>query len=222
MPIKIIERTKQQTNYFDGSYRPVPGGCEISNYGKAGDHWCTLATPVWSNNLSERVMLTAGHCLDPNGDIHQPKQGGQIGRTTGNDYAYPNFDAGTIETANSVSTTYDIADYGGGYDYSIIGVVEWDTIKDKNGDASYEIHRQGATTGRKSGKIVAVYEEPEQSYHEFWIEPDSSGGDSRGPVFRVDSDNDAWIAGVHAWGSNADDGGGNHIVEIENQLGVQV
>jgi hypothetical protein len=62
LPVLVEERESHLLDYdgcnsgfYDEDYTEIPGGSEFNG--------CTCATPAWSDNHGDWVMLTAGHCI---------------------------------------------------------------------------------------------------------------------------------------------------------------
>jgi hypothetical protein len=114
-------------------------------------------------------------------------------------------DAAVIELNdyNDIDVKYSRASDSGGYmGDDVDGIVAWTTIEDKAGDTSYELSKQGATTGRGDGTIHQDYD-PE--YKRFFMNGiQSEGGDSGGPVVE-EWLNYSLVAGIHV-GSRGDRG----------------
>jgi hypothetical protein len=222
IPVVVRQRTVEQQAYYDGKYRPVPGGCQIED--AYDDDIGTLCTPSWDDDNGEYVLVTAGHITEGETDhpTHQPYQSQYYDYYIGysdKGYAASDFDAATIRLASDVDYYYWMAGSDAGtYSESIYGTLGWDTIKDHEEDTGYHLSLQGRTTGRNSGHIEVTY-----SDKTFWIDVDSDGGDSGGTHFREDPKyNYAYIAGVHAWGSSANDAGATYIGKVENYLNLDV
>lgn len=213
---------------YDANYTEVPGGAmatfkEGGTFGTEGGTG-TTATPVYSNDRSEYVMLTAGHNFeDPDisdtlVDVHQPCEaegdicGSHIQHGDAPDYkmyadydgngvegwtrySMSNLDAGTFSPVNGHSTEYSLADRGSGYDELIGGYLSMETIE--QGVGTINMTKQGTTTGRKKGVIEYV----DTSAKWFATEAYTEFGDSGGPHFTYESSNnldDVNIAGVHS------------------------
>jgi hypothetical protein len=72
IPVVVRQRTVDQQAYYDGEYRPVPGGCQIQD--GYDTEFGTVCTPAWDNDNGEYVMVTVGHLVEGERDhlIYQP------------------------------------------------------------------------------------------------------------------------------------------------------
>lgn len=214
--------------YYDYNYRPVPGGAAYKN--EAEGSICTMGTPAYDNERNAYVMVTAGHCMTSSGqDIHQPDTYNQVGNSTSEflDRDDETFDAGVISL--SADHTYKFASNNGDNEYSITpiyGTLSWTTIKDNEGDSSYSMMYRGA----KSGHVDTYIEKADSNENYFWLENDSDGGDSGGPMYHVrfsGGDGRAYIGGVveGSYYSPKDgdiDCSGTYIGKIENRYSLDV
>lgn len=168
IPIVIEESTRELTAVFDSKYRPVPGGCQI----QLDNSNCTSCAAAYNNNANQKQMITAGHCLAPRGSqgdrVHQPVYGNYIGRTYARRFnaRYDSngrlknvlFDAGVIDNSGAGGFTKDIAAGGtNNYREAISGIVPWETVKQREGDQSWKVRKQGRTTGVTTGYITDVF-----------------------------------------------------------------
>jgi hypothetical protein len=159
IPIRIRETRIKKNDFYDYEYRPVPSGC------RAGG--CTIGYRVYHSGLDEWVQTTAGHCVDAESGIDVTQPSFSEDDIIGQSYDAVNtaystgFDAATIRMPNE-RVTPDFAANDGSYEgWSIWGYVGEDELRDNVGNSSYQIHKQGKTTGRPSGTVTAVY-----AYHD--------------------------------------------------------
>jgi hypothetical protein len=216
IPVVVRERDQCRQAYYDGKYRPVPGGCQVED--ESDDDIGTLCTPAWDGDHGEYVLTTAGHVTggSQGHDMHQPHWSVYAGNYIGDSdkgLATSDFDAATIRLSG-VDHRYRMAGSDPGtYSESIYGTLGWDTIKDHEGDTSYHLTLQGRTTGRNTGYIETTY-----SDKTFWTAVHSGG-----THFRNDPYYDyAYIAGVHAWGSSDNDAGATYIGKVEDYFNLDV
>lgn len=227
IPIEVEEVPIGRLEYFEHSYRPVPGGCSFTHDGGSGGG--TLATPAYSSNGN--VLVTAGHCTNGAGtNIHQPfdqlftdEHIGSVVQSIGENYSdsdVEKFDAATIGIDTEDDVIYRIANWDANtyLRRHIGGIWSWDAISAWKG-TSTQVTLQGTTTGRSSGKVTKLY----PSSKNYAISASSAGGDSGGPHYRrrCDTCDDLLISGVHN-GSNLYGAVGTAMEEVENQFNVIV
>lgn len=225
----------RREQYYDGEYRPVPGGCDI-NSGTTGFR----ASEGSTGNF---VMVTAGHVLnsineDSSGKVYQPSglliNGDHVGNVGSSQYGDDGQEAiwrqddssdvtdfGYYEIANGYGVTDKLAsDSEGEYTNQVDGIVTWDWIKNE-GYAS-DVYRQGSETGKKVGSIVN--HENGRGQKSFWNSANSERGDSGG-VHYAKVDGDTCVVGCHAWGVEVDgetQSGGNSAEKIEEKGHVYI
>jgi hypothetical protein len=220
IPTTIKKRTVEEQAYFDSKYRPVPGGCQVED--ESDDDIGTLCTPAWDSDVSEYVLLTAAHLTEesPGHDMHQPHFSLTAGNYMGDSdkgLITDSFDAATIQMGSDEDNTYRLAGSSSNtYQEWISGTVAWDEIKDNEDNTSYELYLQGRTTGRNSGYIDDAYTDKT-----YWIDVAAEGGDSGGPHFKLQN-GDAYISGVHDWGSSDNDAGATYIGKVEDKFNLSV
>ena len=211
--------TDQDLNHYTGQYAPIPGGCQLTDKYNSG--YGTLCTPVYSQEDNEHMLSTAGHMLDgkSNRYMYQP------------DYTDSNPDAVSEDIqANDKrdfallrqpsSYKYALAGGSGEYDFTVNGIVAKDKLSDMaigNG----QLYMQGCTTGRYKRGVKEAYYLPTGELYQVKLDHDSQGGDSGGPYFQVDSNDNAQIAGCHAWGvsyagTDEEDAKGNTMCYLED------
>ena len=176
---------------FNSKYRPVPGGCQV---GWTFEDWYgTLATPASYEYSNDPCWVTAAHVIKreerdvyQQDDLRSSPKIGESDQWT----ARGNGDIATV-LSNGTNLSWNIAGYNDSYDYQITGVLGRDKLCDmEQNDESLYI--QGRTTGRNQGEVIGVdTRAPERIYLDF----DTQGGDSGGPIFHVNSSG-ALIAGV--------------------------
>jgi len=223
------EKCETQGNYFTSEYRPVPGGCEAGTGadGDAGGGW-TIGHPARDSDNLDMVLVTASHCIDRTDDkeVYQPSEDEDdlIGKSDAYTQA-GNGDVATIKMADDVDNHYDIATYGGDTaDWTVVGTVSRSALDNMaaNNDMAYQ---QGRRTGRDDGPIVDHFDKNADSGPKVRIACDTDGGDSGGPYFMLDEDDDAWRIGIHAWSSSTEDdepaGSGNTFYYAESELDVE-
>lgn len=208
-------------HYADGPFRPIPGGCKIEADVDTPPLEGTATQPVWSEDLGEYQMLTAGHVVDNRGkDVWQPGAdcaASECNSPVGTIYQYEwdttekiidvngdgdpdqvivtNLDAGTVSLETDTNYSYHIAADGGGNDEDIVGYWSFDEIQMAQENNQF-IEVQGYISGRKSGRIMYT----DSTYG--WVVCDVSlnNGDSGGPYFNVGADNNAAMIGTHSSG----------------------
>lgn len=159
IPVRAKKNVRREQNYYSGQYRPVPGGCKATN---AYTEDFTLCASVWDNDHGERVMVTAGHCVNRESgtDVYQPSSSiydSHIGlsdkyNTSGNG------DAATIRTNADPQLTYNLVDDDDSNGEITNGILTDDDLKVK---AYYQesILKQGEETGRLRGTVQEVDEQ---------------------------------------------------------------
>lgn len=216
IPVQVRERDRIQQAYYDGKYRPVPGGCQLQDRSDGG--YGTLGTPAWDYDVGDVVLTTAGHCVEAESghSLDQPYVNHYIGQSD-KAKVVNGFDAATIPLGG-VDYKYNLADGAAdSYNEYIYGTLAWDTIKDHEGDVNYHLYKQGRSTGRQRGHIDTVGDD-----WTYWITAEGEGGDSGGPNFRDEGSN-AYISGIHAWGDiNGPNSGATHISKVENWFNLNV
>lgn len=227
IPIIRRKETKTEDAYFDYSYRPVPGGCQFQR-GTDGTS-CTIGHPAFSNDLFDSVLVTASHCVERKTGvgIHQPTQFATYNKI-GDSYQYTSSgdgDVATLQMDSDTSIEYDIASDSGGYmGWSVVGTVSSSSLDDMAANNRYA-YAQGRTTGRVYDVIDDHYDKNKSSGPKVRIAAESDGGDSGGPYFVLDENNDAWRVGIHAWSSSTDNGdparSGNTFYYAENKFNLQ-
>lgn len=225
IPVIQKRETLTEQDYFDDKYRPVPGGCE----GERSEFWSnrwTLGLPAYSYEEWTDAMVTASHCVnrDDNVQIVQPQDGTEIGKS--NQYTVEgDGDVATITTNSSTSIEYDIAaytwtsnDYMG---WNVIGTVSSDKLDDMAANSDYA-YMQGATTGRDYQPVDEHFDKNKDSGPKVRIVSESDNGDSGGGYYIVDENDDVYRVGIHAWGSETEDGeeaaSGNTFYYAENKF----
>lgn len=228
IPVKIAEvkRKENGTNdsYFDHTYRPVLGGCEMNDVvSEVQDGW-TNATPAYDQDKAKHCWVTAGHCVDRttgNSIYQNSTEANFIGDST--DYIpYGEGDAATINAY--VDATWRIASEDTDseeYDWDIVGIASNSRIQDMV--AANELARfQGRRTGRDHCEVTDYFiaDWDDNDGPTVKLDHDSEGGDSGGAYYELDSDG-AYMIGVHAWGTGTKSNG-NTMEYIENKLNISV
>lgn len=236
IPVKFreIEKTRHtecSQNVYQYEYgNNIPGGCRTGDGGKAG----TCATPA-TTTQGTNVMIHCGHVLNNRSHQHQPGDA-----KSGEDMYVENYDTSDANDSGYLSDytgneyfTRKLADSDGTYKSTeIVGIITWETIKNRTGDTSFEVKNQGNSTGTTKGHIKGYNVSGEVK--NVWTSCNSSGGDSGGPIFHRSYNSDlnrdeTYIIGVHAWGKDSDDwicynrdSGGNAIEYIEEKYNLTV
>jgi len=240
IPVTVRKVTKVLDDSFKDKYTPVPGGCYISYDNSDGNRStivkATSGTKASSTHNGRDLMLGCAHFVnlaDPYGDVYYQQKndpGHEFTTPLKVDYKYGNgLDVAKMEPVSSRSLTNGIASDGGGTtDYPVTGIITWDTITYREGTESYELTKQGVTTGRNSGFIFNTTPSPNQ----FELRVTGKGGDSGGPIYKefdsnpnLGTQDHTAIAGINAYHYDIDGtrySGGNHIGVAENELDVQV
>lgn len=196
--------TTTNTPYYDYEYSSVPAGCQFTPT-DGGE--CTVGTPAYSHDKNTGVLITAGHCIDPDEIAYQPSSSRTVGSATNNNEEHtPYFDAGEIDA--SVPIEFDIAsDSPDSYEgWPIQGIKTWDWIKAEEHNNDYGVYKQGRTSGRKSGNIIATaggggVSNECKGYFE--LDASCQGGDSGGPHFILEEEGTnivSYIIGITASG----------------------
>lgn len=215
--VQVQKNIIEEQAYFDSRYGEVPGGCEISPV--ADSTKGTVGTPAYDTDYDEYVHITAAHLVDNTKDvsIYQPYSttnnhdyigdSRKISNTTSSDGENP--DIATIMDSSNNTHKYNIADHNGNYAEPIYGTVSSShlyTMKDQ-GDL---MTVQGRTTGRHQGPVLKI----SSNDWNVTIDATTDGGDSGGTYFvtrQSDTGEEyADIAGIHAWGVDADGDGDYH------------
>ena len=185
-------------DHYDSSYgTDIPGACEIS----PGSGRCTSASPAYNHNLSDTVLLSAGHCFSTNDYMYQP-----VGSQTKNGDCIESYDCAAqdfceIKAKNGANFQYSFSDDSGGYEGDIVGTHSWTSIQnmEQNSDS---ITKRGATTGGHVGYVDSTGTGSCDGSRYFNVDDvESKGGDSGGPHFTANigiEDFDITIAGIHS------------------------
>ena len=232
IPVTITRRRKVKESCPGGVYNEdqgdnIPGGTRIGDSGSAG----TTGTAATRDD-GLNVMVSCGHTINvSSGHLHQP--GDFKSDEDLNVVLYKNSDPddhGYTKAYDSEHFYRELASDSGGWKATDVkGIVTWDTIKNKEGDTSYEVRKQGNRTGTTKGHIFNTIEYSDGA-KEFWTSSDSGEGDSGGPHYRRIQFNDmdeTYIVGIHAWGDGSDscptpESGGNPMEYIENEWNLTV
>ena len=126
---------------------------------------------------------------------------------------------------DDVNNHYDIAAYSGSTeDWTVVGTVSSSSLDHMAANNDYA-YQQGRRTGREYDQIDDHFDKNADGGPKVRIACHTDGGDSGGPYFLLDEDDDAWRIGIHAWGSLTEDGEsaglGNTFYYAENELGVE-
>ncbi|MCO8266405.1 S1 family peptidase [Haloferax sp. AB510] len=213
--------TDPDTQYYDTEYFPdIPGGC----YYIPESGYCTTGTPAHDDLNDELVIVGAGHCLDEgvdkcyqNDEVEEDRFG--TPDDTRVDPGLP-VDAGVIQMRNGANVDYSLAENTDSAPYgpNVFGIISGTKIKDREGDTSWEVKKQGANTGICSGHVTYAYGST------FDTDAISRGGDSGGPHYREDDYGRPLIAGIN-YGhrtDGSDDAIGTLMSAIESQFNVTV
>lgn len=217
--------------YYDYVYRPIPAGAMVidDNTGELG----TIATPAYDYDLDEYVLTTVAHLTDVESghSIEQPCCSYYVGKSDKGSFSWWDFDAATIDINTADHGSYDVeyalADDDGNYSLTpIYGTLVWDTIKDNEGNTSYNMQWQGAASGHHSDNYIVET----NTDHYFWLDDPGTGGDSGGPMYHVEfsgHDGRAYIGGIVGQrddgdGDGDDDVAGTWIGDVENKFNINV
>ncbi len=223
IPVVFEKNTEIQTEVYSSLYRPVPAGCRMMC---ADIEIGTIGSPAYDMDNYQSGWLTAAHLFDRQNDVkvHQPyiccETGiGESSRHTNGG----NGDIGFI-ASDGESRKFDFAGKGGNnyMGWTIYGTVAEDKLKDM-ASGGQTAARQGATTGRSTfdlvryndnkGKIIAT-------------RSGDKGGDSGGPWYQYDVENDyVLMLGVHRGHFGLDRGRksvATSMVHAEQELNVVV
>lgn len=233
IPIAVEQDQLSESEYFNYKYRPIPGGCKLSDKSTFSNEVGSSCTPAWDSDRGKYVLLTAGHLPDNSNDnLQQPKYWGytkqnQIGNCDKR-IKQGKFDVATIDSTKDLIywTAQNIEDE---YNIPIRGIVGIDEIKDNADNSNYELRLQGRTSGITRGEINFVETtDPTNISHEchrIWGTMDSAGGDSGGPHYKVENESNglgAYIAGVHAWEGGNGDAVSTAIQGIQKEFNLTV
>ena len=217
IPVSLEKIREKLEDSFNGYYRPVPAGCQIQALPHGGS--CTLGMPKYSRNDNRWQFVTAGHCCNRSDKrkFHQPKNGGYYNsrmatRIPGEHRAESSFDAGVISRKSGTGKIMKLADYGREYRWPIKGTMSqsWlENLEDNNGFLRF----QGKSSGLHGGWVTDV------GNSTFKTTADTQRGDSGGPHFYLQSDDDAWIGGIHR-GSAGGNAKATQMQNIENYFNL--
>lgn len=168
----------------------VPGGALVDDIdGEAWDYG-TITAPF--TRAGQFGWITAGHVVEDASGVRH-------GQTSGNrDYIgdvqtryvsdYRDYAFVTPNSSENVAPKISNSE-GTGYEYDVFGDIITDSaLKAHKGDSNW-LTQQGVSTCRGEGTITNVGAEHVETDHMV------SGGDSGGPIFRVDTDDNVKIAG---------------------------
>lgn len=227
IPVKVEKRrTKDQACEYSDNYDPIPGGCEAGKVQNSSSCGFSLATPAFDNDKGFFVLVTAAHAIDRTygKDVYQPSVSSNT--YAGFSYSWIPSGSGDVGLLRDPSDwTYNIASNYGGYDWQIMGSLAQDKLSDMAHDGD-SLYVQGRYSGRNSGEILELSTDGDG--HKVKIDVNTSGGDSGGAYFHVDSDGDAIMAGVHANGVDWDNNGsyeacgGTAMYYAEDYLDIDV
>jgi hypothetical protein len=228
---RIREAACQGGYYNDDFGDSIPGGCRTGDSGTTGT-CCTAAT---RDSDSQNVMVHCAHAIDvSSGHLHQP----------GDAKSEEDLDVANYDLSGSNDSGYctpysgetfirRLADDNGTVkSYKVMGIVTWDTLKNKEGDTSYGVSKQGNRSGTTSGYITDTNKN--DGVKNVWTNCDGAQGDSGGPIYRTFYNEhfnqyEAYIAGVLAWVKNNPDNecpsnrsGGNAMEYVENKWSLTV
>lgn len=217
--------------HYDYEYRPIPGGCSVGNIDT--DEAGTAATPAYDNQVEEYVLTTVCHLNNGNegDDITQHAWNGQVGLSDKCAFSQNDMDAATIQIKTDKHGNYDskyaFAEDDGTYTLTeIYGVLAWDTIKDNEGNSSYNMQWRGSKSGHTGD--THIVETNTDKY--FWVNQSPEQGDSGGPMYHVKfsgGNGRAYISGIVAQGTDGDDDGdadcgGPWMGDVESKFNLNV
>ena len=181
-------------SYYDHYYDNIPSGAQTDS--------CTTGPPAYSNDYSDYVITTAGHCYDlwdtieqPNGSDAATVDDDESFLETNDDIHYSDMCFGRPESGRTVHYYIASDEDDNEYDEYIAGTVSWTRIKDIQDSTFETLEKQGATTHRCGGTVLTTH--PGDVVRSMEIEAPRAGGDSGGPYFDLSSDGYAYIAGHH-------------------------
>ncbi|WP_158853361.1 trypsin-like serine protease [Halorhabdus sp. CUG00001] len=220
IPVEVESKTLKQTAKFNDTYRPIPGGCQITHYDGIwpwDSKQATTGARAWDNNGEHQtVMTTAGHAMEESdGNIRQP-----TGSTIGSPERYKNdqsgnerYDFGFFSINSNASTTDKLARKSGETtSMGINGCHTWEWIEREGPTANIE--KKGRTTGNTSGSVIGTDAEDNQVQ----IDATQKDGDSGGPMYHEDGSGYK-LVGLASWELSGK-GYGNAAETIENKLDV--
>ena len=230
IPVRPERREEELQAYYDNYYRPVPAGCV---FGTGADNSATLGMPATNDSDGGAVFLTAAHIFKDiigwSREAHQPvwinsSDQYKIGETDGNRRVnQSDFDAVVVHNLTANTTRNFAANNGDNTyqdTYPINGIITNSELYYYAGDESYEITKQGVSTGRRSGFISGF------DGNILGIRAYAESGDSGGPYFREYYEPEfayeySLAAGVHK-GASGSTANATAIETIENQFNVTV
>ncbi|WP_128906595.1 hypothetical protein [Halorubrum amylolyticum] len=209
IPIEVNRIEQKQEDEFNSEYRPLVGGCEISE--EDSEFVGTTCFSMYNQSREERVMATSGHVIDDWNEVEQPYGGTTVDGPDSDWTDIDDFDAGWFEV--STDQYPSIADGNGdNIGMTLQGTRGLDWLKTYG--TYTEFVKQGSKTGRTEGFIDEIQNETE---HKFDSTCDSDDGDSGGVYYETEG-SDYWIIGIHNWGT----GRGNGIERVEERMGLLV
>lgn len=220
IPIVMEKNEKRQQAYYDDTYRPCPGGCQVS----VGSSLGTITFSFWDYDVSRRRFMTSGHVINhngsPDGHAYQPEYNEALGYPVSHKTSVTGeLDAGLIDPRESdVKYTNKLAEDDGTYSNNTVNKVHgWDWIANE-GYNTFITH-QGRTSGRPGGYVKNTV--TKDGKRNFWTEASSEGGDSGGPHYHYDSSDDYyWLVGIHNWTHDGTDSGGIALEKVQNDYNL--
>ncbi len=223
IPVAFEKKTEIQTEVYSSLYRPVPAGCRIM----CGDlEVGTIGSPAYDMDNTKPGWLTASHVFNrENGiKVHQP----YVCCETGIGKSTKHTDEGNGDIAFFASDgnkrKYDLADkrennYMG---WPVNGTVAEDRLKDMASN-SQTAARQGATTGRATFDLIKYNADAGIITG---TNSGDKGGDSGGPWYQYDVENDhilmLGVHGGHHGPNNGRKSTATSIVHAEQELNIVV
>lgn len=211
-------------DYYDDDYgTDIPGGCNIGQG--------TVASPAYSYDLNETVMVSAGHVVDATGDTTQgPDSDKDLDAWVYE--TYKGDDHGFYRTYDNESFVRTLADKSDTY---ITGIITWDSIKNNAGDTSFDVEKQGGRTGTTSGYVAEIANTDVPIYK---TSATCGFGDSGGAIYHrvewYDRADDIYMLGPlgYGWSTDGDSdnqdcpsleqSGGNPMEYVEDQWNLSV
>jgi hypothetical protein len=228
IPVEIEESTRHYAascgDYYNKDYgTDIPGGCNVGQG--------TVATPAYSYDLNETVMVSAGHVVDATGDTTQ----GPDSDKDLDAWAYQTYkgdDHGYYRAYDNEDFIYQLASKPDTY---IAGIVSWDSIKNNAGRTDYDVAKQGGKTGTTTGYVNKIADTDVPIYKTTCT---GHYGDSGGAIYQraefPDRADEVYMLGPLGYGWDTDgldkddecpcleNTGGNPIGYVEDELNLSV
>lgn len=229
IPVEVAETATVEQEYFDDTYRPVPGGplCDDTSLSSS-----SVATAAYSSAVSDFGWVTAGHVVnwDTGTQMGQPTPSDRIGESAGPILGDANSpysrDAAFVQEDGPPYATFQIADDSGGTrNFSVYGAATENKLYGLAATGE-TVYLQGPMSGNRSTTVRGVAGDGSGTMEATNVQLDypTKNGDSGGSYYWKETSDKAKILGVHAWGRDPDGDGfvefaeGNAMWAIEAEL----